>query len=136
MRLSIKEAGSLEHALMCANGHGERDAAVITDHIIDCELHGSYFGALSRAPTTPTDELIQTIADYSTLVRGARASLAVHRCGCRWGGSAVERRQRLSCGWLDVPEPIYITLQAALGEPPSADPMWGNSNTNASELYI
>lgn len=51
MRLSIEKAGSLVHALMRACGYDERDAGIITDHIIDCELRGAVYGGLSRALT-------------------------------------------------------------------------------------
>ncbi len=43
--------GSLVHALMRTNGYGGRDAAVITDHIIDSELGGAYDGGPLRALT-------------------------------------------------------------------------------------
>ena len=49
MILSINDARALVHASMTAVGHIPAEAAIITDHLIDCELRGLSFGGLPRA---------------------------------------------------------------------------------------
>ncbi|GAA3311567.1 hypothetical protein GCM10020295_81560 [Streptomyces cinereospinus] len=49
MILSLGQARALAHAAMTGVGHSEREAEVIADHLIDCELRGLAFGGLSRA---------------------------------------------------------------------------------------
>ncbi len=65
MRISVSDARSLVFRTMRAVGSSEAEAEVITDHIVDCELRGVFFGGLARAlavaervraapgPTTP-----------------------------------------------------------------------------------
>lgn len=49
IELRIKEARSLVNRLMRTVGHDESEAAIIADHIIDCELRGLHYGGVSRA---------------------------------------------------------------------------------------
>lgn len=49
MILSISEARALANASMRAVGHTDTEAAIIADHLIDCELRGLSYGGLSRA---------------------------------------------------------------------------------------
>lgn len=49
MELTIEEARSLVQRTMVSVGHSDEEAAIITDHLIDCELRGLDFGGLARA---------------------------------------------------------------------------------------
>jgi delta1-piperideine-2-carboxylate reductase len=49
MRLTIREAHDLAARVMEALGHQPADAALIADHLIDCELRGLAYGGLARA---------------------------------------------------------------------------------------
>lgn len=49
MQLSIVEAHTLCVQAMVAIGHLPNEAAIIADHLIDCELRGLSFGGLARA---------------------------------------------------------------------------------------
>src|SRR5688500_11857860 len=49
MRMTIAEARELTLAVMQALGHGPGEAALIADHLIDCELRGVHYGGLPRA---------------------------------------------------------------------------------------
>jgi delta1-piperideine-2-carboxylate reductase len=49
MRLTIQEAHQLAACVMAALGHDAVDAALIADHLIDCELRGLRYGGLARA---------------------------------------------------------------------------------------
>ena len=49
MRLTIGEAHHLAVRVMAALGHDARDAELIADHLIDCELRGLAYGGLARA---------------------------------------------------------------------------------------
>ncbi len=49
MYIAIADARRLVENAMAACGHSQRDAAIITDHLIDCELRGVTFGGLPRA---------------------------------------------------------------------------------------
>jgi delta1-piperideine-2-carboxylate reductase len=49
MRLTIPEAHQLASHVMAALGHDAADAALIADHLIDCELRGLGYGGLARA---------------------------------------------------------------------------------------
>jgi len=49
MRLTVREARRLVERVMTALGHDEYDAALIADHLIDCELRGLAYGGLARA---------------------------------------------------------------------------------------
>lgn len=49
MKLSVPEARALVQAAMEAMGHTANEAAVIGDHLIDCELRGLSYGGLPRA---------------------------------------------------------------------------------------
>lgn len=49
MHLSTEAARELVEATMNAAGYTEHEAAVISDHLIDCELRGLGFGGLARA---------------------------------------------------------------------------------------
>ncbi|MES2261234.1 MAG: Ldh family oxidoreductase [Pseudomonadota bacterium] len=49
MKLSIDDARGLAHACMATLGHTDGEAAIIADHLIDCELRGLSFGGLARA---------------------------------------------------------------------------------------
>ncbi len=49
MRLSIDEARALVEAGMAAVGYSEHEAAIVADHLIDCELRGLGYGGLARA---------------------------------------------------------------------------------------
>ncbi|MBT7975507.1 MAG: Ldh family oxidoreductase, partial [Rhodospirillaceae bacterium] len=48
MRITIEEARGLVVAVMTAQGQRAEDAAIIADHIIDCELRGLAYGGLAR----------------------------------------------------------------------------------------
>ena len=48
MRLKIEDARTLVERVMVVQGYGDEDAAVIADHIIDCELRGVNYGGLPR----------------------------------------------------------------------------------------
>jgi delta1-piperideine-2-carboxylate reductase len=49
MRLSIDEARRLLDTIMQRHGHSASEAAVIADHLLDCELRGLRQGGLARA---------------------------------------------------------------------------------------
>jgi LDH2 family malate/lactate/ureidoglycolate dehydrogenase len=49
MKLTINEAHRLAERVMAALGHDVVDAALIADHLIDCELRGLGYGGLARA---------------------------------------------------------------------------------------
>jgi delta1-piperideine-2-carboxylate reductase len=49
MRLAISQARDLVTRAMIALGHTVVDAALIADHLIDCELRGAHYGGLARA---------------------------------------------------------------------------------------
>jgi delta1-piperideine-2-carboxylate reductase len=49
MKLTIKEASDLVRRTMQAIGHDEEEAAIITTHLIDCELRGQGYAGLARA---------------------------------------------------------------------------------------
>ncbi|MEK1943185.1 MAG: Ldh family oxidoreductase [Pseudomonas sp.] len=49
MKLSVAQARALVQAAMEAVGHSAAEAAVIGDHLIDCELRGLSYGGLPRA---------------------------------------------------------------------------------------
>src|SRR5688500_16420634 len=49
MNLTIEEARDLAHRVMRRLGHDEVEAAIIADHLIDCELRGIGYGGLARA---------------------------------------------------------------------------------------
>jgi LDH2 family malate/lactate/ureidoglycolate dehydrogenase len=49
MKLTINEAHGLAARVMSALGHDTTDAALIADHLIDCELRGLGYGGLARA---------------------------------------------------------------------------------------
>ncbi len=49
MKLTIDAARTLVEAAMTAVGHTPAESAVITDHLIDCELRGLQYGGLPRA---------------------------------------------------------------------------------------
>ena len=48
MRLSVGEARSLVIEVLTGLDHGEADARIIADHLIDCELRGLHYGGLPR----------------------------------------------------------------------------------------
>lgn len=48
MRLTVQDARSLVERVMVKQGYGGEDAAMIADHIIDCELRGVNYGGLPR----------------------------------------------------------------------------------------
>src|SRR5262245_24313983 len=49
MTLTIAAARTLLEQRMTAAGHDDADAALIADHLLDCELRGAQYGGLSRA---------------------------------------------------------------------------------------
>ncbi|HTC86777.1 MAG TPA: Ldh family oxidoreductase [Bryobacteraceae bacterium] len=49
MRLTIREAHNLAVRVMATLGHDASDAALIADHLLDCELRGLHYGGLARA---------------------------------------------------------------------------------------
>src|ERR1700685_2397023 len=49
MRLTVREARDIAERVMTALGHDDQDAALIADHLIDCELRGLAYGGLARA---------------------------------------------------------------------------------------
>ena len=49
MDLTVSEARALAERVMRALGYDAREAAVIADHLIDCELRGVHYGGLPRA---------------------------------------------------------------------------------------
>jgi delta1-piperideine-2-carboxylate reductase len=49
MTLTIRNARQLAARVMAALGHDAHDAALIADHLIDCELRGQAYGGLARA---------------------------------------------------------------------------------------
>ena len=49
MQLTVTEAHRLAVRIMSALGHDAADAALIADHLIDCELRGLNYGGLARA---------------------------------------------------------------------------------------
>lgn len=49
MKLPIEDARVLAEGAMAAVGHTGEEAAIIADHLIDCELRGLHFGGLPRA---------------------------------------------------------------------------------------
>ena len=49
MQLTVANARSLADGVMQALGHDAGEAAIIADHLIDCELRGVHYGGLPRA---------------------------------------------------------------------------------------
>jgi LDH2 family malate/lactate/ureidoglycolate dehydrogenase len=49
MEVSIDDARSLAESAMRSAGYDDDEAAVIADHLVDCELRGVTFGGLARA---------------------------------------------------------------------------------------
>ena len=49
MRLTVAEARALVDRVMRLLDHEPAEAALITDHLIDCELRGVHYGGLARA---------------------------------------------------------------------------------------
>ena len=49
MRLSVDEARALAARVLGALGHGDAEAAMVADHLLDCELRGVAYGGLARA---------------------------------------------------------------------------------------
>jgi delta1-piperideine-2-carboxylate reductase len=49
MRLTVAAARTLLEQVMASVGHDATDAALIADHLIDCELRGIHYGGLARA---------------------------------------------------------------------------------------
>ena len=49
MRLTVADARSLVEQVMTAAGQDPASAALIADHLIDCELRGIHYGGLARA---------------------------------------------------------------------------------------
>ena len=49
MKLTVSEARDLAERVMASLGHDAADAAMIADHLIDCELRGLGYGGLARA---------------------------------------------------------------------------------------
>ena len=59
MILTVMQARTLAEASMAAVGHTAEEAAIIADHLIDCELRGLSFGGLPRALSI-TERIQQT----------------------------------------------------------------------------
>jgi delta1-piperideine-2-carboxylate reductase len=49
MKISVAAARSLLETVMAAVGHDREGAALIADHLLDCELRGVSYGGLARA---------------------------------------------------------------------------------------
>jgi LDH2 family malate/lactate/ureidoglycolate dehydrogenase len=49
MKMTVAEARELARTLMERLGHDQEEAALIADHLIDCELRGVHYGGLPRA---------------------------------------------------------------------------------------
>jgi LDH2 family malate/lactate/ureidoglycolate dehydrogenase len=49
MDITLQEARDLVQRVMISVGHSGDEAAIITDHLIDCELRGQAYGGLARA---------------------------------------------------------------------------------------
>jgi LDH2 family malate/lactate/ureidoglycolate dehydrogenase len=49
MKLTVHDARTLAERVMTALGHDSESAALIADHLIDCELRGISYGGLARA---------------------------------------------------------------------------------------
>ena len=49
MKLTVRAARDLAERVMAVLGHDATDAALIADHLIDCELRGLGYGGLARA---------------------------------------------------------------------------------------
>jgi len=49
MKLTVHDARTLAKRVMTALGHDSESAALIADHLIDCELRGISYGGLARA---------------------------------------------------------------------------------------
>jgi delta1-piperideine-2-carboxylate reductase len=49
MRLTVADARTLAEAVMRSLAYAPADAALIADHLIDCELRGVHYGGLPRA---------------------------------------------------------------------------------------
>lgn len=49
MQIAIDEARALLEAVMQQAGHGPDDAALVADHLLDCELRGLHQGGMARA---------------------------------------------------------------------------------------
>ncbi|MFB6549327.1 Ldh family oxidoreductase [Streptomyces sp. NPDC056405] len=80
MILSLGRATTLARQAMVGVGHSDEEAAVIADHLIDCELRGLGFGGLSRAvsvieriqatPTTRQEPRIERESAVSAAIDG------------------------------------------------------------------
>lgn len=90
MILSVDNARSLAEAAMTAVGHTDAEAAIIADHLIDCELRGLSFGGLPRAlsviehiqstcPTRRPIEIVRETPVSATLDGGNQVGYLVAR---------------------------------------------------------
>ncbi len=61
MQLTIADARHLVDTVMRTLGHEPADAALIADHLIDCELRGVHYGGLPRALSI-ADRMRRTVA--------------------------------------------------------------------------
>ena len=61
MILSIEAARQLVEQCMRVHGHTAEEAAIIADHLIDCELRGLSFGGLPRALSVIDNLRVTTI---------------------------------------------------------------------------
>ena len=90
MRLPIKQAELLVHALMRGSGYDDHDAGTITHHIMDCELRGAAYGGLSRALTIA--ETVRTLPEPSAPLRVTRqTSVSAQIDGGNTAGYLVAR---------------------------------------------
>ena len=87
MRLTVAAARALAEQVMIAAGHDTAGAALIADHLIDCELRGIHYGGLARALSI-VERLDRT--DH-------RRPMTVERAYYRLGMQRVDSAQR--SGW-------------------------------------
>ena len=80
MKIAIDEARALLEAVMQRAGHEQADAALVADHLLDCELRGLHQGGLARAisicerlarlPTPPVPMRIEHETPLSARIDG------------------------------------------------------------------
>lgn len=123
---------------MRALGHDAREAGVIADHLIDCELRGVHYGGLPRALSiaervartaepprpllvivairpdllTPGDEFKTGVAAFAASVRRARSIDGAAPVRMPFDRSREERRRRLREDRINVSNAVYSDLTA------------------------
>ncbi|WP_043807071.1 Ldh family oxidoreductase [Rhodococcus triatomae] len=74
MELTVDQTRDLAHAAMRSCGYTEHEAAVIADHLLDCELRGLSFGGLARGLSVAERRLSMPEPSPITIVKDTPVS--------------------------------------------------------------